>query len=503
MSKLLPSLYRKNLISPKGIWAFNMAILRNGVNLMALLAFAAKLYPDRIAVVDEKYSQSYKKILEYSKALAFYLRKNYDIKSYRKVAIANRNHLPQIWAIIAVSGLGADLFLINPNMSAEQLQEFHKKHNIDLFILDNELKDKFIFKNRLFIENVVADITSCLSVNYKIKKKKSGNIVVLTGGTSGQIKTAARKPSIFDFLNPFFALLTKLDLDRYSSVYIAVPIFHGFGFSTLIISLLLGTTIYLTKKFETEKAVDVIKKYNIDVIAVVPLMIRRMLDFSEDALAEVKRIITGGAAISPELVKKTLRLTNNALFNLYGTSEAGFSVMATPNDLQKNPATIGKPIKGVNLKIISKETGKPQATGQTGIILLQTRWAMSNLRKKIQPTGDLGYIDKQGLLFLAGRADDMIVSGGENVYPATVENVLYKHNDIEQVAVVGVKDEEFGQRLKAFVVLRKNCKLTTNEIKTWLENKIARYEMPASIVILDSLPHTPVGKIDRKKLKQM
>ncbi len=413
--------------------------------------------------------------------------------------------MPEIQTIAAVSGLGADLFLLNPNMSNLQLQEFTKKHKIDLFIADDELKEKISetvkTEKFLFFSDIKSLINRYLKTAIKLQRCKSGQIIVLTGGTSGQIKTAQRKPSILDFLNPFFALLTQLDLDKFNSVYIAVPIFHGFGFSTLIISLLLGTKIIITKKFSAKQSINLIKKHNIDVIAVVPLMIKRMLDISQDSLSEVKRIITGGAAISPELVKQTLLHTNDALFNLYGTSEAGFSVMATPEQLQSNPTTIGKPIRGVKLTIVDSSNGKKLPQGQVGTIQLRTRWAMSDKKNKAQITGDLGFADEQGLLYLVGRADDMIVSGGENVYPATVEKILYRHKAIEEAVVVGVKNEEFGERLKAFVVLKANSNLTSEDLKNWLRDKIARYEMPQTITILKKLPHTPVGKIDRKRLK--
>lgn len=506
---LLKKLYKTNLASAKGILKFTGSALKNGVNLLAMLNFSAKLYPQKIAVTDNDNSLSYSKLYKETRELAIAIKEKYGIKPKKKVAIICKNHISIIKATFAISGLGAELYLLNPEMSQQQFTAFINKTNFNLIIYDKEIEQKLLTilteENSLLSyddeKNAVNNIAKKLDYpNYKLPKKKSGSIIVLTGGTSGSVKVAKRKPSIFDFLNPFFALLTKLDLDEFTSVYIATPIYHGFGLSTLIISTLLGSEMYLLKKFETEKAANLIEKHKIEVITLVPIILKRLLEHKPAKISSIKRIITGGAAISPVLVKESLKKLGKTLFNLYGTSEAGFSVMASPEDLAQKPSTIGKPIKGVKLKILD-ETGKTLKAGQTGMINLKTKWSMYNKDDKNVATGDLGYVDKDGHLFLSGRADDMIVSGGENVYPIVVENIMIQHNDINQVVVIGIKDADFGQRLKAFVVKSKNSSLTEDDLLKWLKSKVARYEMPAKIEFIDEIPITPVGKIDRKALK--
>ncbi|MBN2662749.1 MAG: AMP-binding protein [Bacteroidales bacterium] len=508
---LLKKLYKINLASPKGILKFAGSALKNGVNLLAMLNFAAKLYPQRKAITDDYKSLSYSELYKETKEFAIAIREKYDIKPKKKVAVICKNHISIIKATFAISGLGAELYLLNPEMSEQQFTSFINKTNFKLIIYDKEIEQKLITvlteENSLLSyddeKKSVNNITKNKNYNnYKLPKKKSGSIIVLTGGTSGSVKVAKRKPSIFDFLNPFFALLTKLDLDEFKSVYIAIPIYHGFGLSTLIISALLGSEMYLLNKFETEKAANLIEKHKIEVITLVPIILKRLLEYNSAKITSIKRIITGGVAISPVLVKDSLQKLGHTLFNLYGTSEAGFSVMATPEDLAKKPSTIGKPIQGVKLKIFDK-TGQTLKAGQTGMISLKTKWSMYNKNDKNVATGDLGYVDKDGHLFLAGRADDMIVSGGENVYPIVVENVMIQHTDIEQVVVIGINDSDFGQRLKAFVVKSKNSSITEDDLFKWVKNKVARYEMPAKIEFIDEIPITPVGKIDRKALKNL
>jgi len=506
---LLKKLYKSNLASPKGIIKFTSSAIRNGVNLLAMLNFAAKLYPETKAITDDYETLTYKQLFTETQQLAIVIKEKYNIKPKKKVAIICKNHNSIVKSIIAISGLGAELFLLNPEMSKQQYNDFFNKIGFDLAIYDDFLEEtlKAIIPSEksLFAYHAQKDAVNNITKNKdfsnkKLPRKKSGSIIVLTGGTSGSVKIAKRKPSIFDFLNPFFALLTKIELDKFCSVYISIPIFHGFGLSALILSVLLGTEMYFMEKFDTEKATNLIEKNKIEVVSLVPILLKRLLEHKPEALTSVKKIITGGAKITPVLVKKTQLQLGDILFNLYGTSEAGFSVMATPKDLKQKPSTIGKPIKGVKLKIIDKN-GKKLKAGETGIISLNTSWSMDNKTEKNIATGDLAYYDEDGHLFLVGRADDMIVSGGENVYPIVVENVMIQHKEIEQVVVIGVNDKKFGQRLKAFVVLSKNSSINEKQLINWLKDKVARHEMPSKIEFIDDIPITPVGKIDRKALK--
>lgn len=505
---LLKKLYNTNLASPKGIIKFAGSALKNGINLLAMLNFSAKLYPDKTAITTDETSLTYSELFKETRNLAIILKEKYDLKPKKKVALIGRNHIEIVKTTFAVSGLGAELYLLNPEISEQQFELFFNKSNFELAIYDEDIEQKLSFisneKKLLFHHDDKPAINNiCNNIGFadkKLPKKKSGSIVVLTGGTSGSIKVAKRKPSIFDFLNPFFALLTKLDLDEFKSVYIATPIYHGFGLSTLIISTLLGKKMFFNKRFDAEKTIKFLDKHKIEVITLVPVILKRLLEHDTSKLLSIKRVITGGAAISPVLVKETLNKLGGVLFNLYGTSEAGFSVMATPEDLKQKPTTIGKPIQGVKLRIVDENDNLLKA-GETGIIRLKTKWSMYNKNEKNIATGDLAYVDDDGHLFLTGRADDMIVSGGENVYPIVVENVIIQHPEVEQVVVIGIEDVEFGQRLKAFVVKHINSNITEQQLLEWTKTKVARFEVPAKIQFINEIPFTPVGKINRKALK--
>lgn len=500
MLKLLKKLYKVNLISPRGFARLLSAFCSEGTNLMALLKFTARKFPNQIAVADENQSITYKDLFKQSQNLAGHLQADFQIETGNKIAFLCRNRAGFVIALCAAARTGARIFLLNPEMTAEQISALAGKHRFDFVFYDAEVESTAeieAWKDKsLTIDE--ADNLSKKDLQIKIKPAFSGEIVVLTGGTTGTPKSARRKPSIFKFLNPFFALLTTLELDEYQTVYIATPVYHGFGISALIIALILGMKMFFLTRFDAGKACELIEKNRIETVTVVPLMLQRMLNFDASKLESLQCIISGGAALNPALVAETQTRLGDKLFNLYGTSEAGFSVIAEPADLRRSPETIGRKIIGVKLKILD-ETEREVSNGQTGKICIKSAWSIESDKNWIE-TGDVGFQDENGFIFLRGRSDEMIVSGGENVYPVELENILAKHPNILQTAVIGIPDEDFGQRLKAFIVLKENAKISETEIKKWLETRVARFQMPAKIEFLEELPQTAVGKINKKAL---
>lgn len=290
-----------------------------------------------------------------------------------------------------------------------------------------------------------------------------------------------------------------MNINDYKSVYIAAPLYHGYGLAALIVSMLIGKETFLLKRYVTEDACVLIKKRNIEIVILLPLMLQRMLNYDANALSEVKCIVTGSAPLAESLVARTLNETSSNLFNLYGSSEAGFAVMADRDDLLQNPSSIGKVIRGVSIRIVDKNNAILKA-GEIGSIFIKSKWVRDAEQSSWVSTGDMGYIDRQGFVFLCGRVDDMIVSAGENVYPEQLEHVLLQNQLIESAAAIGVADYEFGKRLKAFVVLKSANSLSEEMIMDWLKDKVARYAMPVQIQIVPSLPLTGVGKVDKKEL---
>ncbi|WP_299489211.1 AMP-binding protein [Acaryochloris sp. IP29b_bin.137] len=497
---LLRKLHRTRLLTFVGLYRLLEAIWTTGVNLMALLRIAAKLHPERIAMIDDQEELTYSRLWQQAEAVAVGLQRDCGIQPRQKVAIAARNHAAAIKAIFAVSRLGADVFLINPEMSADQIRTMEHQLQFDYYIHDPELTpvvDDLSLGHKAIPTyhpsgNSVDRMSVALPSTTPLHKVKTGKVVVMTGGTTGQPKPASRKPSLFDFLPPFIALLSQVHLDRYRTVYIATPIYHGFGLAALLIGVTLGAQQYLTRRFDAGRACDLIAQDNIEVITLVPLMLQRMLNHNAQALSSLQRILTGGAALRQALAQATLEQLGPVLFNLYGTSEAGFCILADPELLQKQPESIGKPISGVQVQI------QPDGPSGKGQLCIRSAWSAG--AKGWIETGDLAYQDKEGNIFLCGRVDDMIVSGGENVYPLELENVLLQHPAIDAAVVLGIPDPEFGQRLKAIIISDPAQGLEKEALLTWLKPRVARYQMPAIIEFRQELPYTSLGKLNRKAL---
>lgn len=508
MLTLIQKLYHVRLLTPAGLLGLLEAILTTGVNLMALLRLAAKLHPNRLAVTTDREQLSYRQLWQQAETLALALHTDYELCRQQKVAIICRNHAAAIKTLFAVSRLGAHVFLLNPELSAGQILALTDRLQFDLLVYDEQLAPLFedvSLKNKSLpayhSSGPSIDRLSSRSGSGKVNLRKTaaGNLVVLTGGTTGQPKSASRKPSLFNFLPPFLALLTQAHLDRYQSLYIATPICHGHGLAFLLIGVTLGAELYFTERFEAGRGCALIAAHQIQVVTVVPLMLQRMLKQGVSSLSALQCIISGSALLSPALAQETLTRLGPKLFNLYGASEAGFCIIGTPDIISRKPEALGKPIRGVQTKIVN-EAGLEVAESLMGRLCIRSAWTTQ--RKKWIETGDLAYRDAEGDIFLCGRADDMIVSGGENVYPVELENVLLQHPEIDSVAVVGIPDPEFGQRLKAVVIKKPGARLDQAALLTWLKPRVARYQMPALIDFRDELPYTSLGKLDKKALRE-
>jgi acyl-CoA synthetase (AMP-forming)/AMP-acid ligase II len=405
-----------------------------------------------------------------------------------------------------VSRLGAHHYLINPEMSADQLLAVAERLRLDFVIYDRQIahgfksalqRDRSLPTYHPTDPSIDSLSSSSRAGQVRLAKAQAGNIVVMTGGTTGLPKSASRKPSILDYLPLLGAFLTQADLDQYPSLYISTPICHGYALSFLFIGVALGVEMYFIERFDAARACSLVATHQIQSMVVVPVILRRMLKLDPGALSSLQCIITGSALLRPALAQETIEQLGPILFNLYGSSEAGFSIMATPDVLSKKPESIGKPVQGVRVGIIDG-SGQQVGKGQVGQVCIRSTWSAD--RDSWIETGDLAYRDAEGDIFLCGRVDDMIVSGGENVYPCELENVLTQHPGIEAAAVYGIPDEEFGQRLKAVVVKKRDTTLDRSTLRDWLKPRVARYQMPAVIEFRDALAHTSIGKLDKKSL---
>jgi fatty-acyl-CoA synthase len=293
---------------------------------------------------------------------------------------------------------------------------------------------------------------------------------------------------------------------------IAPPFFHGMGFAYLNMAWLLGGTVVARRRFDAEAILGDITRHRVRILIAVPSMLRRLLDVPESIrakydLSSLQAVLVSGAALGAELGKQFMTAFGPCLYNLYGSSETGFGAIATPADLAAAPGTVGYPPAGTTIQILGPDN-RPLPAGQVGRVFLHTGLTFTGYvgggsREVIDghmSTGDLGHLDPAGRLFIDGRADDMIISGGEKVFPVEVEEVLASHPSIAETAVIGVPDEQFGQRLRAFVVLRSGATASEDELRSYLRERIARFKLPRDFVFVDQLPRNALGKVVRRDL---
>jgi fatty-acyl-CoA synthase len=431
-----------------------------------------------------------------------------------------RNHRGFVETVLAASAAGADVVLINTEFPGPQLAQVLLHHRLGCIVHDPEFAAA-ISQSGYSGGRVAADSTAkALSLDKLIESspgrlrraRRGGKVVILTSGTTGTPKGAARAPKFRSQSGPLRTLLTRVPFRAGNTVLIAPPLFHGMGFAYLNLSLFLGAAIVIRRRFDPAVALADIARHKVGVVIAVPSMLRRMLDLPEAVrsghdLSSLRAVLSSGAALGGDLGTRFMSAFGPCLYNLYGSSETGFGAIATPEDLRAAPGTVGYPPAGTELRILGSD-GQPLPAGQVGRVFLKTGLAFSGyvgggtkaVVDGFMSTGDFGHLDAAGRLFIDGRTDDMIISGGENVFPGEVEEALASHPDVAEVAVFGVPDEQFGQRLRAFVVGRDGMDVGEDVLRTYLKERVARFKIPRDFVFLPRLPRNALGKVLKREL---
>src|SRR6185503_20723035 len=268
------------------------------------------------------------------------------------------------------------------------------------------------------------------------------------------------------------------------------------------------------RKFDPERALSAVAQFECTALAVAPVMLQRILELPEDTITKydtrsLKIIAASGSALPGDLATKTMDLFGDVLYNLYGSTEVAWATIATPKDIREAPGTAGKVPRGTVVKLYDDDGNEVTETGETGRIFVGNEMQFEGYTSGgtkdeidgLMSSGDVGHFDEHGNLFIDGRDDEMIVSGGENVFPAEVEDLLAKHSDIAEAAVIGVEDEKFGQALKAFVVTCSGKSLDEKAVKSYVKENLANYKVPKHIEFIDELPRNATGKVLKKDLQ--
>ncbi|HKT00468.1 MAG TPA: AMP-binding protein [Rugosimonospora sp.] len=483
------------------------ALLRWGYGLGGEIRAAAARDPQQLAIVDDRGRLTYAELLDRSQRLAAALRDAYRVAAGHRIGLLCRNSGGLIEAMAAASMLGADAVLINTGLSPAQMASVAREQTLRVLIHDPEFAEHAATLPRgvAHLDSTQADELVHKAGRAAIARpEREGRTIVLTSGTTGVPKGAQRRTP--DGFGPLATIISRIPLRPRQPVLIAAPLFHTWGYAGLQVALGLRATIVLQRRFEPEHALDALARVGGGGLFAVPVMLQRLLDVR--ARRGLLRVVAvSGSALPGGLATRFMDAFGDVLYNLYGSTEASWVSIATPTDLRQDPQTAGRPPHGTRLRILS-HSGKAMPAGQTGRIFVvndmlfegYTNGATQEMREGLLATGDLGHLDRDGLLYVDGRVDDMVISGGENVFPSEVENLLARLPQVREVAVIGVPDAEFGQRLAAWIAPRPGVILDADEVREYVRSQLARFSVPRDVHFVDALPRNATGKVVPREL---
>lgn len=509
-ASLVGALRRAGAFDPLGAAATATAVARWGASVAVPYAAAARRHGGRTAVIDDDGTLTYDELDGATTALATAMLAA-GLRPGDHLGVVARNGRRFLTALIAASKAGVVPVLVNTEFAPEQLAGVLGREAVRGLVHDPALADTVAASG---FDGVVIDPPHPDAPDGELPALPRGSLrrpvvpILLTSGTTGTPK-GARRTSLGD-PRPAIGLLERVPVRAADTFVIACPLFHAWGFAQALTAATLAGTVVVTERFSVGATLDAVERHRADVLVVVPTMVQRLL--RDDALerrdlSSLRVVAASGSALPVPVAEEWSGRVGENLYNLYGSTEVGQATLATPDDLRAAPGTVGRPISGTRIEILDG-TGRPLPTGEIGAIYVgsgsnfagYTGGGGKDVVRGLMATGDAGYVDGAGRLFVTGRTDDMIVSGGENVYPAEVEDVLLADDGVVDVAVVGAPDDEFGERLVAYVVRAPGASVDAADLRTAVADRLSRFKVPRDIVFVDELPRTATGKVLRRQL---
>jgi len=540
-------------IRPDRLLGMFVGITRTGLTAAAAAALGAARHPHRPAVIDDAGVLTFAELEADSTAIAAGLHDAYRLGPARTVGVLCRNHRWFVLAVLAASRLGADLVLLNTESAAPQLDAVLAREGVDLLVADDEFADRVAATRfdgpqlRAWQDSAdpgadttrptpaghptpierpsAADAPSLAALPHRKRKDpghpqdrptaaprfpRQGKVVIMTSGTTGTPKGAPRRPDPLALFGPVAGILTRVPVRTGEPMLIGPPVFHALGLAYLLLGLFVGTPVVLQRRFDPSATLAALHEHRAGSMVAVPVMLARIMELPAEerpAVPSLRAVVSSGSALSPTLAAAFMDHFGEVVHNFYGSSETAWAGLATPAELRSAPGTVGRPPHGTTVRVLDGD-GNRVPDGEVGRIFVGSGLAFDGYTGGggrevvggLMSTGDLGHVDGAGLLFVDGREDDMIVSGGENVFPQEVEECLTAHADVAEVAVVGVDDERFGQRLAAYVVRRDGATVSADGLRNHVAAELARYKVPRDVEFVDALPRNSTGKVLRREL---
>jgi fatty-acyl-CoA synthase len=511
---------------PDRLYAMYQALDRYGA-MGAGISLAAIRHGDRAGLADELGTLTFSEMDRRSNSLANAFRAR-GIGPNVGVGILCRNHRGMLDATFATLKAGGRALYLNTDFAAPQVTEVCAREGVEAIVFDEEFRDvvagvdapkgRFVAwtddpanspADAPTIESLIATGNPALPA----KSGGAGRVVILTSGTTGTPKGASREAP--RSLTPAAAILSRIPFRSREVTLVAPPLFHAWGLGMSTLAVAMGSTLVVRRRFDPEATLVALTEHRCTALAVVPVILNRLLTHGRERIAAadlsaLRIIASSGAQLEAALATKAMDTFGDIVYNLYGSTEVAWATIATPEDMRAAPGTVGKAPLGTTVRIYDDE-GERVADGTTGRIFVgsgmefggYTGGGHKEVIDGLMSTGDVGHIDENGRLFVDGRDDEMIVSGGENVFPREIEELLAAHDSVLEAAAIGVDDATFGQRLRVFVVLRAGQQLDEEQVRSYVRDNLARYKVPRDVVFLEQLPRNPSGKVLKRQLADL
>ena len=529
---------------PRGLVRQIGTLRRWGTTLAGLVAGAAARSPSRIALIDDEGALTFAEL----DARAARLAAGLPLQGPRpRVGVLSRNHRGMVETLVACSRRGAEVVLLNTGFGTGQISAVLGELRPALIVADAEFAPLLrslpiaLRRNVLWADRrppggaplsapVPADLAALpptaapgpppaergLSIEEVIGSAPASGAgagppqiqsrtIMLSSGTTGRPKGARRPPR--PGLWPLASMTSRIPLRTRQTMIVEAPLFHTWGYAALQMAWALRATVVLHRRFDPEQTLRAVAAHRETTVFAVPVMLQRILELPPEIRAvhdasSLRIAAISGAALPGDLATRFMDAFGDRLYNVYGSTEASWVSIAVPRDLRIDPRTAGRPPRNTTL-VIRDDAGRRVGACVIGQIFAANELIFEGytggepmeIRDGLLATGDLGHIDHRGLLFVDGRSDGLVVSGGENVVPRDVEDALLRLPEVGEVAVVGVPDDEWGQRLAAYVVLRPGARLEAAAVREYVHEHVARYAVPRDVHFIAELPRNATGKV--------
>lgn len=509
---------------------------RGGATPASAIRIARIKRPDAEFIVDETGSLTFAEVDRRTNALAraFAAR---GVGAGDRIALMCRNHRGFIESNLAASKLGATVIFLNTMFSGPQLAEVVEREDPVLLVFDDEFRGLLsgisgdVIRIRGFTEPAsVTDRDSPAGASPAAGGSeppleqliagendrdlplpdRPSRYVILTSGTTGTPKGAQRSSP--KGLGGFLGLLDMVPHRSGETMVMAAPMFHSWGFINSVFGLTLGARLVMDRRFDPARTMKLVDRYGADCLVAVPVMLQRILELDDETSTgfradRLRLTVLSGSALPGGLATEWMDRYGDNIYNLYGSTEVAFASIATPEDLRQDPATAGRPPRGTEIRLLDEDDNDVPA-GETGRLFIRNTLTFEGYtgggdKRKLDgfvSSGDVGHFDAHGRLRIDGRDDEMIISGGENVFPAEVEDLIAGHVEVVEVAVTGVPDERFGQALVAWVVPRRENAIDQDDIRAFVKANLASYKVPREVVFCSELPRNSTGKVLKRHL---